>query len=147
MKALVATDGSTSAIAAARAARSLLAAGTELLLVTVIPTPEDPEESAGGFEGPIVSEEEAAEWAARAAEAGRAALEQTAAAVDGAELQLVEGDDAGATIASVAERVGADVLVIGSSDKGVLRRLLVGSVMHHLVHHAPCPVLVVRHAD
>jgi len=148
MKALVATDGSPQAIEAARAARGLLHDGVELLLVTVVPAPEDPQETAGGFEGPAFSEEEAAEWAAKAAEAGRQALAQTAEAVGrGAEVRLVEGDDPASTLCRVAEQVSADVLVIGSSEKSWLRRLLVGSVMHHLVHHAPCPVLVVRHAD
>jgi nucleotide-binding universal stress UspA family protein len=148
MKALVATDGSLNAIDAARSARSLLDPDTELLLVTVIPRHEEAGESAGGFEGPVLSEEEAAEWAAQATAAGQAALEDTAAALGiGATLELIESDNAGAEICDAAERVGADVLVIGGSEKGLLRRLFTGSVMHYLVHHAPCPVLVVRHAD
>ncbi len=148
MKALVATDGSEGAIEAAKAARGLLHDGVELLLVTVVPEPEDPQESAGGFEGPAFTEEEAAEWAAQAAAAGRTALESTAEAVGSSvEIRLVEGDDPATTLCHVAEQISADVLVIGSSEKSWLRRLLVGSVMNHLVHHAPCPVLVVRHAD
>ena len=147
MKALVATDGSAGAIEAALAARGLLHDGVELLLVTVVPAPEDPQETAGGFEGPAFTEEEADEWAAKASEAGRMALEHTADALGrGVELRLVEGDDPATTLCRVAEQISADVLVIGSSEKGFLRRLLVGSVMNHLVHHAPCPVLVVRHA-
>ena len=31
-------------------------------------------------------------------------------------------------------------------DKGWFQRLLHGSVMEYVVHHSPCPVLVVRHA-
>lgn len=148
MKALVATDGSVEAIEAARAARGLLDDSVQLLLVTVVPAPENPQESAGGFEGPLFTEEEAREWAEEAAEAGRQALAETAEVVGrGAELRIVEGDDPGATLVRVAEQVNADVLVIGNSEKSWLRRLLVGSVMNHLVHHAPCPVLVVRHAD
>ena len=38
---------------------------------------------------------------------------------------------------------GADLLVIGRSHLGVLSRILEGSVESHLVHEAPCPVLIV----
>ena len=129
MKALVATDGSAGAIEAARSARKLFGDDAELLLVTVIPELQDPQETAGGFEGPAFTEEEAAEWAEQAAAAGRDALAETKeAAGEGAKVRLVQGDDPGTTMVSVADQVSADVLVIGSSDNGLLRRFLVGSV-------------------
>lgn len=37
-----------------------------------------------------------------------------------------------------------DILVIGSRGLGSLERLMLGSVSDFIVHHAPCPVLVVR---
>lgn len=40
---------------------------------------------------------------------------------------------------------GATLLVVGSHGRGPLRRALLGSVSHAMVHHAPCPVAVVRH--
>ena len=153
MLALIATDGSELAIDAARSARSLFSVDAEMMLVTVIPALQDPQASAGGFEGPAFSDEEAAEWAAEDARAGHTALENTAKAIGldaspgDPHLRLVEGDDTGRQLCDLATEVKADVLVIGSSEKGVLRRLLLGSVMNHLVHHAPCPVLVVRHLD
>lgn len=39
---------------------------------------------------------------------------------------------------------GSDLIVIGSRGLGPLKGLVMGSVSTHVVHHAPCPVLVVR---
>lgn len=37
----------------------------------------------------------------------------------------------------------ADLVVVGSTGKGAVRRLFLGSVSQQLAHHAPCPVVVV----
>jgi nucleotide-binding universal stress UspA family protein len=47
-------------------------------------------------------------------------------------------------ILSIGEELGAGLMVIGSRGMGSVGRLLVGSVSEGVVHHAPCPVLVVR---
>lgn len=39
---------------------------------------------------------------------------------------------------------GSDLIVIGSRGLGTLKGLVMGSVSTHVVHYAPCPVLVVR---
>jgi nucleotide-binding universal stress UspA family protein len=39
---------------------------------------------------------------------------------------------------------GADLLVVGSRGHGSFAEALLGSVSQHCVHHARCPVLIVR---
>jgi nucleotide-binding universal stress UspA family protein len=39
---------------------------------------------------------------------------------------------------------GVDILIIGSRGLGSMERLMLGSISDYVVHHAPCPVLVVR---
>jgi nucleotide-binding universal stress UspA family protein len=55
--------------------------------------------------------------------------------------QVVQGHPA--AVLTEAAR-GADLLVVGSHGYGAFTGMLLGSVSHHRVHHATCPVLVVR---
>lgn len=48
------------------------------------------------------------------------------------------------TIVREAEAMEADLLVLGSRGLGVLQEALLGSVSLHCLHHATCPVLIVR---
>ncbi len=56
----------------------------------------------------------------------------------------VEGGDAGPMITWVAEHEGSDVVVVGSHGHGFFKRMVMGSVSQHVLHHSPCPVLLVR---
>ncbi len=47
-------------------------------------------------------------------------------------------------IVTLAEEIGAGLIVMGSRGRGGIRRALVGSISDSVVRHADCPVLVVR---
>jgi nucleotide-binding universal stress UspA family protein len=49
-------------------------------------------------------------------------------------------------IVARAKAVGADMIVMGRHGRSGLEHALVGSVAERVVHHAPCPVLVVPFA-
>ena len=51
---------------------------------------------------------------------------------------------AGEAIAEYAEKVKADLVIVGSHGRTGLRRILLGSVAERVVRLAPCAVLVVR---
>jgi nucleotide-binding universal stress UspA family protein len=147
MNVVVATDGSEAAIGAARRSLDLLRPGAHVVLVMVIPEYEDPMEDAGGIEGPAISYERAErDWKKATAE-GQSALDRTAAVLEpNVEVRLVPDDETtGAAIVRVAHEIDADVLVVGSSRKGWLGRVFKGSVSDYVAHHAPCPVMLIRH--
>lgn len=47
-------------------------------------------------------------------------------------------------ICELAKTLGADLVVVGARGHNAAQRFLLGSVSDRVVHHAPCPVLVVR---
>lgn len=58
----------------------------------------------------------------------------------------IEGADIAATIAQVAEREKASLVVIGTRGRSRSAMILLGSVTEHLMQLAACPVLAVKHA-
>lgn len=147
MKILVATDGTETAIVAARKALELLGGDPEILLVTVVQAYEDPMEDAGGFEGTLLTPEEAeAEYQQQLAK-GQATLEHTQTALGKlAQFHVIPAsDDAGHAIVDLANELHPDLIVLGSEKKGFFARLFNGSVSDYVAHHASCPVLVVPH--
>ena len=138
---LLATDGSPSAgKAVEEAVRLTRATGWPLTIVTAWHLP------ATGFAyDPLVAVPEAID-AVR--DSARDVLAKAAATARSAgiepDTELLEGAPAD-QICKLAERCGATLVVLGSHGWGPVHRLLFGSVSAAVLHHAPCPVLVVRH--
>jgi nucleotide-binding universal stress UspA family protein len=57
--------------------------------------------------------------------------------------ELLEGPPAEAII-NVAEVRGVDLIIMGTRGLSSLQGLLLGSVSHRVMHHAHCPVMLIR---
>jgi nucleotide-binding universal stress UspA family protein len=55
--------------------------------------------------------------------------------------KVAEGNSAQALLDAAS---GAELLVVGSRGHGGFTEALLGSVSQHCVHHAPCPVVIIR---
>ncbi len=137
---VVGVDGSEAAIDAVRVAVDLARArSARLYIVTVVRPPE-------GWWGIVGSPPTAEAMGDSLSEAQRNVLDRALRAVDLTEVDYETQEEIGepsSRLIDVCTRVDADVLVVGRRGAGLLRRMMVGSVANHLVHEAPCPVLVV----
>lgn len=149
---LIATDGSDAAIDAAAHATALLGPGHEYAVLSVAAPAADVYSYGGGTLGlepigPALAPELFAAQVESARHEAEEALDRTLGAIGvEAERRVVAGDPARA-IAQVAEDEGFDLIVMGSHGAGLVRRVLVGSVSHWVLHHAATPVMVVRRPD
>ena len=145
---LIATDGSQEALDAARSAVELLHPDVELVVVACVEGPDLMDVQGGGFEGPAADPEELAAEERRAIVEGQAEVAATARVLGDRPVthRVLEGAT-GPSLVLLAGELGASAIVVGSHDRGLLGRLLHGSISHHLIDHAPCPVLVVRHDE
>ena len=139
---LLATDGSPSAAKAVEeAVRLTRATGWPLTIVTAWHIPV----TGFAYDPLVVVDdliESVRESATHALDAAAAAARRAGVEPD---TKLVEGAPAD-QICELAESLGATMIVIGSHGWGAVRRLLFGSVSWAVLHHAPCPVLIVRDA-
>lgn len=145
LRIIVATDGSAEALAAAHGAVALFGPDAQIVLAAAVAEKEAPDLGAGGFAGPMMTEEQAEEaWEERRDEA-RDDLASTARSIgDDVETRIIaSAEDPGRAIVQFAIDAHADVIVVGATSKGRIRRVFTHSVSEHLVRHAPCPVLVV----
>jgi nucleotide-binding universal stress UspA family protein len=136
-KILVPTDGSEYAFyAAAHAVYLAKGLGAKVYALNVINT-------ALAFHAGIHYAESKAEMES----AGREAVQRIKSLCDEngveCECMIVEGQPKVA-IVDVADKIGADCIVIGSIGMSALERVLIGSVSDSVLRQAKCPVLMVR---
>ncbi len=139
LKVLLATDGSTDALRAARFVPKLCA--VQELAVTVL-TVKDIAKAAVFTEGVLTSAD-----AVVADKAAADALSRTAAALKEGGItaqERSEWGDPAEVITSVAQKEGFELIVTGSRGAHGIGGLFLGNVSDRVVHRAHCPVLVVR---
>jgi nucleotide-binding universal stress UspA family protein len=121
---LLATDASTASQAAEDEAIDLAAGlGARLLVLSVVT----------GVPSARSSRQLAVEAIVQRARAGGATA-----------TGLTWEGDAGESIVEASEAESADLIVVGTHERGTVGRLFLGSVSDHVVRHARCPVMVVR---
>jgi nucleotide-binding universal stress UspA family protein len=135
---LCALDFSAGALRALHYARDLAArCAAQLTVLHVIELPPDV---------PDLLQPDLTSYRARRFEQARAhmtaVLEPVRAACEASELLLV--GRAGREIVRVATEQESDLVVMGVHGRGTADLAIFGSVTHHVVRHAPCPVLTVR---
>lgn len=137
---LLATDGSPSAGRATHEAVTLArATGWPLEIVTVWHLPVT-----GLAYEPLLAAPEVEESVRERAQLALDAAAETARAAGLEPKQVLAEGVPADEICELARRTEASLVVLGSHGWGTVRRLLFGSVSSAVLHHAPCPVLVVR---
>lgn len=146
---LVASDGSDVAIAAARRGVSLLPPDSEVTVIAVAPliSPVTGLPRGGIETGPVVDPGTIDEIEAARRATARHHIDATVDALGIDAVGLLEHGDPADRICDVARTGQFDLVVIGSHGSGFVKRALLGSVSQDVLHHAPCPVLVVRHVE
>jgi nucleotide-binding universal stress UspA family protein len=137
---VLATDGSPSAAKATSLAIELAReTGAQVYVVAAWQTPLTIYASSPMLAGDDLDASEIE----RATEAARVAVDLARA--DGVDAKsFVRNGEPAEMISQTAKNCDASLIVVGSHGWGPVRRLVFGSVSKALLHHAPCPVLVVR---
>lgn len=147
-KALLPTDGSETATKAIAFAEKLLEGSK--CHVTLLNVVEEPAYTAFWSDGMMAPEvilppsEELHEELKRRAET---VLKEQASLLEKAGMETeirVRFGNAASEILKEAEGGEYDLVIMGSHGRGVLSGFLLGSVSNRVVHHARCPVLIVR---
>ena len=99
----------------------------------------------GNYGYPVTVPDDA-DYSELAAKVAGDAIAEVAGPAGSAEIRpkVVEGNPAAALLAASA---GAELLVLGSRGHGGFVEALLGSVSQHCVHHAKCPVVIIRDSN
>ena len=136
---LVATDGSDLAIAAAQHAVSLLPAGTEYTVLTVVRPPTFVAGAEVGIAPAVAVDSALISEAQHAADdGGQADATATAAQLGIPASDRVAHGDPGTVICQVAEDEAFDLIVLGSHGSGVIKRVLLGVTTYFTTRRAQC---------
>ena len=142
MKLLVALDTSEHSMAALAEVRRLSwPVGTKVTLLSVVRT--DVYAYADFYAPAVIAIEGLVTEDRKRAEAFLAEQAKSLAPLD-VETR-VELGDARLGICDVARELAADWVIVGSHGRRGFQKLVLGSVASHVVTHAPCSVLVVKH--
>ena len=146
MKILIATDGSEFGSAAVAKACEIVAGqpSSEVRILTAYEVPV-PIVSAPFVPVPVYSDTIVAELRQKASQIASNAEKGLLLCCPQSNVSSeVLMDEPGAAIVSAAKAWKADMIIVGSHGHGFLGRIFLGSVSDHVVHNAPCSVLVVR---
>lgn len=139
---LVATDFSPDATAALQGARAV-APSAEITVVHAFDMPFESRLWSAG-----VPEAEIQLYRAQARQSAMQEIERMArtAGLDPlAVARIVQAGHPSSVVLEHAERIGADLIVIGKHGQSVVEELMLGSVTRHVLADAKCDVLVARH--
>ena len=143
---VVGTDGSPTATEAVRhAARLANATGATLHIVHVfhpIPTAAMMGMDGGAALVAAGGGDDAERHAQQILEAAIKTAQGQGAKAEG----LLAIDDPASALLDTAERVGADLLVVGNKGMSGVKRFVLGSVPNKVSHHCPCSLLIVNTA-
>jgi len=147
MKIILATDGTKYGDAATEMlSRFNLTVGDEIRIVNVVDMalPSAIDIYGGYLPDTSTLEEDAKNAALKVLETTKARLDKifgTGSVTIGGDVLFGSPDS---RIVEMAEKMGADLIILGSHGYKRWERLLLGSVSNSVVHHAHCSVLVVR---
>jgi nucleotide-binding universal stress UspA family protein len=144
---VVGTDGSATATEAVRRARTL--AGAFAADLHVVCAYQCPAAVLAASADPGFSANAVGEWSVAARDHVRSLLDGLAdelAGIGASVTTYAVPAHPATAILSVAEQVGADLIVVGNRGMRGVGRML-GSVPNHVSHHAACDVLVVDTVD
>lgn len=152
MKILIAVDNTETGHQALEQALRLLnlQSATVLLLSVEQPIVTPPTSDMPGFfsDSPELSWQNEVEMATLEEERAKTTLSWAEEVCQQAGVQFVvprlEIGDPKHVICDIAKQEAVDLVVIGSHSKGMVERMLMGSTSDYVLHHAVCPVLVVR---